>query len=133
MTLGVMISQYITAHGLTYAAFASQAKLTKGYVSMLVNNKNPKTGKPPVPQLKTYNNIAQAMGMTLEELFSAIDDAPVDISNPRDPERPTGTTQVSDTELKFALFGDGAQEVTDAQFEEVKRFAQFVMQRDGKK
>ena len=133
MTLGILISQYMTAHGLTYATFAALAKVTKGYISMLVNNKNPKTGKPPVPQLKTYNNIAQAMGMTVEELFKTIDDAPVDLSDPRDPERSSGTTRVSDADLKFALFGDDAPEVTDAQFEEVKRFAQFVMQRDGKK
>ena len=48
-------------------------------------------------------------------------------------EEPFTRTHVSEDELKFALFGDDAQEVTDAQFEEVKRFAQFVMQRDGKK
>jgi len=35
----------------------------------------------------------------------------------------------SDAELKFALF-DGDQSITDAQFEEVKRFAQFIRERD---
>lgn len=34
-----------------------------------------------------------------------------------------------DEELKFALFG-GAADITDAQFEEVKRFAQFIKERD---
>ena len=35
----------------------------------------------------------------------------------------------TDAELKFALF-DGDQNITDAQFEEVKRFAQFIRERD---
>lgn len=36
---------------------------------------------------------------------------------------------ITDAELKFALF-DGDQNITDAQFEEVKRFAQFIRERD---
>lgn len=35
----------------------------------------------------------------------------------------------TDDEIKFALFG-GDAEITDAQFEEVKRFAQFVKMRE---
>ena len=36
----------------------------------------------------------------------------------------------SDADLKFALFGDG--NITDAQLEEVKRFAAYVRSRDQK-
>ena len=36
---------------------------------------------------------------------------------------------VSDDDIKFALF-NGDQEITDEQFEEVKRFAQFIRERD---
>jgi len=39
--------------------------------------------------------------------------------------------QVSDEEIKFALFG--GEEVTDAVYEEVKRFAAFVRQREAEK
>lgn len=39
---------------------------------------------------------------------------------------------VSDADLKFALFG-GDGEITDAMFEEVKRFAAFVKQREQEK
>ena len=39
---------------------------------------------------------------------------------------------VSDDEIKFALFG-GDGEITDAMFEEVKRFAAFVKQREQEK
>ncbi|MEG0941617.1 MAG: helix-turn-helix transcriptional regulator [Oscillospiraceae bacterium] len=36
---------------------------------------------------------------------------------------------MTDSDLKFALF-DGDKGITDAQFEEVKRFAQYVRERD---
>lgn len=36
---------------------------------------------------------------------------------------------LTDTELKFALFG-GEEGITDAQIEEVKRFAEFIKERD---
>lgn len=37
--------------------------------------------------------------------------------------------EVSDDDIKFALFGGGP--VTDAQFEEVKQFVRFVKERDA--
>ena len=37
---------------------------------------------------------------------------------------------VSDEEIKFALFG-GDGEITDAMYEEVKRFAAFIKQREA--
>ena len=40
--------------------------------------------------------------------------------------------KVTDADLKFALFG-GDGEITDAMFEEVKRFAAFVKQREQEK
>ncbi len=42
----------------------------------------------------------------------------------------TGKRSVSDDEIKFALFG-GDGEITDAMYEEVKRFAAFVKQREA--
>ena len=65
---------------LTYEAFATRCGLSKGYISMLVHNRNPKTGLPPSPRFETYKDIANGMGMTADELFRQIDDAPVDIS-----------------------------------------------------
>ncbi len=37
---------------------------------------------------------------------------------------------VTDDDIKFALFG-GDGEITDEQYDEVKRFAQFVKERNG--
>lgn len=36
---------------------------------------------------------------------------------------------ISDADLKFALWGGDAEEITDAQLEEVKQYAQFVRKR----
>lgn len=40
--------------------------------------------------------------------------------------------QVTDADIKFALFG-GDGEITDAMYEEVKRFAAFIKEREGHK
>ena len=46
---------------------------------------------------------------------------------------PEGRRAVSDDDIKFALFG-GDGEITDAMFDEVKRFAAFIRHREsGKK
>lgn len=45
---------------------------------------------------------------------------------------PNGERSVSDDEIKFALFG-GDGEITDAMYDEVKRFAAFVKQREAEK
>ena len=44
----------------------------------------------------------------------------------------TGKPAVSDEDIKFALFG-GDGEITDAMFDEVKRFAAFLKQREAGK
>lgn len=44
----------------------------------------------------------------------------------------SGKRSVSDDEIKFALFG-GDGEITDAMYDEVKRFAAFVKQREAEK
>ena len=45
----------------------------------------------------------------------------------------TGRRSVSDDDIKFALFG-GSGEITDAMYDEVKRFAAFLKEREaGKK
>ena len=47
-------------------------------------------------------------------------------------QRQPQTKQVSDEDIKFALFG-GDGEITDAMYEEVKRFAVFVKERERQK
>ena len=77
MTIGEIVSKYCKEHSITFQQFAVKCSLSKGYVSMLINEKNPKTGKPLKPTIETYQNIADGMHMTLDELFEVMDDAPV--------------------------------------------------------
>lgn len=44
----------------------------------------------------------------------------------------SGERSVSDDDIKFALFG-GDGEITDSMYEEVRRFAAFVKQREAEK
>lgn len=43
-----------------------------------------------------------------------------------------GERRINDDDIKFALF-DGDKDITDAQYEEVKRFAAYVKERDKNK
>jgi len=45
---------------------------------------------------------------------------------------PAQTRPVSDDDIKFALFG-GDGEITDAMYDEVRRFAAFIKQREAEK
>lgn len=91
MRLGEIITQYCTDHGLSYRQFALQSGVTNGYISMLVNGANPKTGKPLRPTVETYEKLARGMGMSLNNLFEVMDDAPVSLSAPST--RPIGENQ----------------------------------------
>ena len=51
-----------------------------------------------------------------------------------DEETPSSSKRpVSDADLRFALFGGADVEITDEMFDEVKRFAAFVAQREKEK
>ena len=95
MTLSDIIKRYLYEYHYSYETFAKKCNLSKGYISMLVNNKNPRTAKPPIPTIKTYSNIAKGLEMTLDELFRVIDDAPVDISDGADDDESNAVVAVT--------------------------------------
>lgn len=74
MRLGEYVRQYREAHSLSMRDFAKIADTTSGYVSMLENNKNPATGKPLIPSVRTYRKIATATGISFDELMKIVDD-----------------------------------------------------------
>lgn len=91
----------------------TRAAVEAGIAKSAVTNWKQKGGEPTGENAK---KLCAYFGVTRSEL---LDDTPTDIPAPP-----------KDEELKFALFGGG--DVTDAQFEEVKRFAQFIRERDKK-
>ena len=77
MSIGELIKKYCKEHSVSYQQYATTCNVSKAYISMLINGKNPKTGKPLRPTIETYQSLAEGMGMTLDELFDVMDDAPV--------------------------------------------------------
>lgn len=95
---------------MTQVQLASKAGISQSALSDIesqVSNKR--------PSATTVQLIASALGCTVAELMGET----------------VETRRPTDAEIKFALFG-GDQEITDAQFEEVKRFAQYVKERESR-
>lgn len=80
MTLGDFICKYRSDHGLSQRKFAEICGLSNGYISMLEKGNNPNTNKPLIPSLTQLKKLADAMGMTVMQLFETVDDMPVDIA-----------------------------------------------------
>lgn len=64
--------------------------------------------------------IAQKFGVSVDYLLG--------IENEEAPG--TEAEGITDEQLKFALFGDAAPEISDAQLNDVKRYAKFIMDRE---
>lgn len=72
MTLGDLIREYREQHGMSMEEFARLSGLSKGYISMLEKNKNPRNGKPIVPSIATYDGVAIAMHVSAAELMEKV-------------------------------------------------------------
>ena len=79
MTLGDVLRDYREKHDISQRKFATASGISNGYISMLENNLNPKTGLPPAPSLVAMKKAAQVMGMSVNDLIDMVDDIPVDI------------------------------------------------------
>lgn len=73
MTLGQIIKAYRETNSMSMDDFSKASKISKGYISQLENNLNPKTGEPPVPSIQSIKKAANGMFMTFDELFSLLD------------------------------------------------------------
>lgn len=73
MTLGQIIRAYREENHMSMSDFAKSSGLSKGYISQLENNLNPRTGEPPVPSINSIEKAANGMFMTFDELFSQLD------------------------------------------------------------
>ena len=74
------------------------------------------------PNGTTAAKLAEYFGVSTDYLLGQSD-----LRTAAEPER-----TVSDDDIKFALFG-GHGEITDAMYEEVKRFAAFIRDREAEK
>lgn len=82
MKLGEFIKAYRERNHMSMQAFADKAHLSKGYISMLEKHKHPQNKRPLTPSLKTYQKVASATNLSLDELIAALDDdESVNLSN----------------------------------------------------
>ena len=77
MTLGEYIIKYRLSHDLSQRQFARMTGLSNSYISMIERDCNPSSGKPIAPTMAAFRSIAAAMGMSVDELCTIIDDTPI--------------------------------------------------------
>ena len=69
MHLGEIVNRYRKENNITMDEFAKKSGLSKGYISMLEKNEDPKTKKEIIPTLETINRVAEVIGMDLDTLL----------------------------------------------------------------
>lgn len=84
MTIGEIIKNYCHSNGITIREFARRCEFSHSYISQLTRGRNYKTGEPIAPKLETYQKIADTMGMSLEDLFESMDNAPISLKKRND-------------------------------------------------
>ena len=104
MQIGEIIKSYRTESKLSQRAFAARCEVSNGYISMLEEGKNPKTGEPILPSVGTMKKIAAAMGMTLGELVSMLDGITANVSEQGEENFPSNIFPIKTK--KFPLLGD---------------------------
>lgn len=115
--LGCMIMFYdrfvelCNQKGVSPSRAAIDSGLSKSTVTKWKNEPDSK------PTGNVIDKLTRYFGITISELLQA-------------PHEETEIRMPTDSEMKFALFG-GDGHVTDAMYDEVRSFAQFVMQREA--
>ena len=66
-----------------------------------------------VPSSAIAEKLCKFFGITMDELFAG----------------KKGPDEISDEDLRFALFGETAKEITKEDFDDVKKYARFVLAR----
>lgn len=73
MTLGEIIKKYRIENNLSMDSFSDKSGISKSYISLLEKNRHPKTGKPISPSIQCIRQVADAMNMDFDVLFSTMD------------------------------------------------------------
>ncbi len=85
MNLGEIIKAYRDKTKMSMEMFSEKTGISKGYISMLEKNKNPKNGKPITPSLETIKSVANIVGLEINELLQMLDNEQEFIINDIDP------------------------------------------------
>jgi transcriptional regulator with XRE-family HTH domain len=96
LKIGEIVKDYRDKNKISQRQFAQRCRVSNGYISMLEEGKNPKTNEPIIPTLETYKKIAYGMGISLNMLFSLMDDAPITVNK-----SPANEYDLTDREKKL--------------------------------
>lgn len=113
-TVHEIIEALCKQHGVSGAKMCLDLGMSKSFMTEL------RKGRSKGIKAETAAKIADYFGVSIEYL----------LGNEQKKET-TAKAGVSDEEIRFALSG-GDGEITDEQFEEVKKFVQFIKERDKK-
>ena len=111
------IDKLLTQAGISGAKMSADLGMSRSFMTEL------RKGRAKSVKIETAQKIADYFGVPLAELL----DGETENASPQ-----AGGRAVTDEEIKFALFG-GDGEITDAMYDEVRRFAAFVKQREADK
>ncbi|MBQ9858103.1 MAG: helix-turn-helix transcriptional regulator [Oscillospiraceae bacterium] len=115
--------------------FAAKCHISHTHLDSLEKGYDPRTNKPVSISTETLRLIADGLDIDFVFLACLADgwdpNAAVNAKIPAGyhPKEPFKKPSVRDEDIKFALFG-GEGEITDAMYDEVKRFAQMVKLRE---
>jgi len=112
MKLSEIVKAYRAEHDMSMDALARCSGVTKGYISMIENERNPSTGKPISPSVDTLSKLARGMGMELDDLIHQADDMVVSL----EPENPADLLTPDEIRLitKYRLLNrDGRRRATE--------------------
>lgn len=129
MGIGDRITEARKQKGLSQAELAKRSGLSQAGISYIEKGLRS-------PSTDTLELLASALGCSVSYLMGETND-PKAISQSYamaaslDASADVQRSPASDDDLKFALFGS-SKDITDAQFEEVKRFAQFIKERGNR-
>lgn len=111
------IDELLAQKGISGAKMSADLGMSRSFMTEL------RKGRAKSVKLETARKIADYLDVSLEYLLDGtVDPVPGE----------TRGRAVTDEDIKFALFG-GDGEITDAMYQEVKRFAAFVKERQKNK
>lgn len=91
-----------------------------------------KKGRRSSMKVETASKIASYFGVSVEYIMGSDNTSIIETHNNEKTSSTSDNRKVNDEDIIFALF-DGANDITDDMYEEVKNFAKFVVQREREK
>lgn len=105
-----IIDELLTKKGISGAKMSADLGMSRSFMTEL------RKGRAKSVKLETAQKIADYLGVSVSTLMGEEEKNP----SPENRER-----NITDEDIKFALFG-GSGEITDEMYEEVKRFAAYL-------